>query len=96
MLQAAHSSPEKIAHLRAAYDRAVAGGWAGAGQLEWLDDEAAVLRRAPHLAGGDIKVRARMRACMRARRADALAGRAGRRCGAGTRAGRPQEMRSTR
>jgi hypothetical protein len=67
MLQAAHSSPEKIAHLRAAYDRAVAGGWAGAGQLEWLDDEAAVLRRAPHLAGGEIKVRARgcVRVCAR-------------------------------
>jgi hypothetical protein len=93
MLQAAHSSPEKIAHLRAAYDRAVTGGWAGAGQLEWLDDEAAVLRRAPHLADGDIKVHAR--ACG-ARLADALAGRAGRRCGAGTRAGRPQETRSTR
>jgi hypothetical protein len=56
MLQAAHSTPEKIAHMRAVYDRAVEEGWAEHEQLEWLDNEEDILRRAPHLAEGDIKV----------------------------------------
>lgn len=56
VLQAAHSTPEKIAALRTVYDRAVEQGWATSEGLEWLDSEEDVLRRAPHLEGGEIMV----------------------------------------
>jgi hypothetical protein len=56
MLQAA-DKPEKIAALRASYDRAVEEGWAETAALQWLDSEEDVVKKAPHLAGADIKVR---------------------------------------
>jgi hypothetical protein len=95
MMQAAHSSPEKIAYLREAYDSAVAGGWAEMGQLEWLEDEQAVLQRAPHLAGGDIKVVDPCIAYMRTHVDDVSSPRAGRHSGVGKPAGLLHVMRLT-
>jgi hypothetical protein len=93
MLQAANK-PEKIAALRASYENAVRAGWADAAQLEWLDSEADVLRRAPHLAGADIAVRTPMHP--RAGRAALTARRAGRPFGAAARAGQRRRTRSSR
>jgi hypothetical protein len=91
MLQAANK-PEKIAALRASYENAVRAGWADAAQLEWLDSEADVLRRAPHLAGADIAVRTHVSRGV----PQLTARRAGRPCGAAARAGQRRRTRSSR
>lgn len=54
MLQAAHDSV-KIKHMKDVYEDAVKHGWAKLAQMEWLGSEEEVLRRAPHLRGGDIR-----------------------------------------
>lgn len=49
------STPQQVQALRSAYEAAVAHGCGST--HEWLENEEDIVRRAPHLAGTNIKVR---------------------------------------
>lgn len=51
----AHSSPEKIAKLRATFERGKREGWGA--ENEWLDGPEAIRAKFPQLDGADLTVR---------------------------------------
>ncbi|KII88422.1 hypothetical protein PLICRDRAFT_110680 [Plicaturopsis crispa FD-325 SS-3] len=51
LVDAAHNSPERLEELKATYRNLVEAGEA----VEWLETEADIVRRAPHLKGANIK-----------------------------------------